>query len=602
MSVSENAAPRLDLRRRPILRLTPAGIQPVNELVRRRFLFAGLNFFVYAGLLWAAAQVLGAGGWTAVNIIAFAAFAIASPWTVLGFGNAVIGFWLVHFSRDPVAKAAPFAALGDEDTPIRANTAVVLTIRNEDAARAILRLRVLKDSLDRTGYGEHFAYYVMSDSNQPSIFAEEQDAVARWKMELPPDEAHRIVYRRRKTNSGFKGGNIRDFCERWGSNYEFMLTLDADSLMSGSTVVRLVRIMQAHRKMGILQSLIAGTPSSNAFARMFHFGMRHGMRSYTMGQAWWTGDCGPYWGHNAVIRMKPFIDHCHLPLLPGKPPLGGHILSHDQVEAAFMRRAGYEVRVLPEECGSWDENPPNILEFTGRDLRWCQGNIQYTKLLGEPGFHAVSRFQLIWAILMFLSIPAWPLMIGLLPIIASNSKTVADYPAVLAAFLYMTFLVMHLSPKLAGLFEVLANGGAAPYGGRARLAAGALIEIVFSFLLGAISTVRITIFMVGLLFGKSVRWNGQSRDASGVSWRGAFSAMWPQCAAGIAICGSLYFISPRLLLLSLPLTAGYVLAVPFAVMTASPWLGRLFQKLGLCGIPEDFDPPCEIRAVRRSAI
>ncbi|MGA7329232.1 MAG: glucans biosynthesis glucosyltransferase MdoH [Rhodomicrobium sp.] len=602
MSVSESAAPRVDSRPRLALRLTPAGIQPIKELVRRRVLFIALNFFVYAGLLWAAAQVLGAGGWTAVNIIAFAAFAVASPWTVLGFGNTVIGFWLVHFSGDPMATAAPFAALGDEDTPIRADTAVVLTIRNEDPARAILRLRVLKDSLDRTGCGDRFAYYIMSDSNQPSIFAEEEDAVACWKMEPPKEEAERIVYRRREVNSGFKGGNIREFCERWGSNYEFMLTLDADSLMSGATVVRLVRIMQAHPKMGILQSLISGMPSSSAFARMFQFGMRHGMRAYTMGQAWWTGDCGPYWGHNAIIRMRPFIDHCHLPLLPGKPPLGGHILSHDQVEAAFMRRAGYEVRVLPEECGSWDENPPNILEFIGRDLRWCQGNIQYTKLLGEPGLHAISRFQLIWAILMFLSIPAWPLLIGLLPAIAYNSKAVADYPAGLAASLYATFLVMHLSPKLAGFVEVLANAEAARYGGRTPLAASAIIETVFSLLLGAISTVGITVFMAGLVFGRSMRWNGQSRDAQGVSWRAAFSSMWPQCVVGVAICGTLYFISPLLLLLSLPLTAGYVLAVPFAVATASPRLGRLFQKVGLCGIPEDFNPPCEIQAVRRASV
>jgi membrane glycosyltransferase len=586
----------LDVRARPAQRLTPAGVQPVNELVRRRLTFAALSLFVYAALLWAAARVLMAGGWPAINIIAFAAFAIASPWTVLGFGNAAIGFWLLHLCRNPMPKVAPFAAQGDEDTSITSDIAVVLTIRNEDPARAIARLRVLKDSLDRTGYGRRFAYFIMSDSDQPGTIAEEE-AVARWKAGTPQEEAGCIVYRRREVNSGFKAGNIRDFCERWGMNYELMLTLDADSLMSGETVIRLVRMMQAHPKIGILQSLIAGMPSASAFARMFQFGMRHGMRSYTMGQAWWTGDCGPYWGHNAIIRMEPFIECCHLPLLPGKPPLGGHILSHDQVEAAFMRRAGYEVRVLPEECGSWDENPPTILEFTGRDLRWCQGNIQYTKLLGEHGLHAVSRFQLIWAILMFLSIPAWPLMVGLLPIIASNSKAVADYPAGLAALLYVTFLIMHLSPKLAGFLGVLVSGGALRYGGRTRLIASAVMETVFSFLLGAISTIRITIFMAALLLGRSVSWSGQSRDAHGIGWKAAFLAMWPQCAAGAAVCGSLYFVSPLLLLVSLPMTAGYLLSVPFAVATAHPWLGRVFQRAGLCGVPEDFDEPREIKAV-----
>ncbi len=601
MSVSDIAPPRLGARMRPAQRLTPAGIQPVDELIRRRLSFAAFNLIVYAALLVGAAKVLGAGGWNAVSIIAFAAFAIASPWTVLSFANAVIGFWLLYFTRHPMAKAAPFAAIGGEDVPIDANTAAVLTIRNEDPARAILRLRVLKESLDRTGYGERFSYFIMSDTSEPETIGQEEAAVAGWKAGLPAGEAGRIFYRRRAINSGFKAGNIRDFCERWGQNYEFMLTLDADSLMSGETVVRLVRMMQAHPKIGILQSLIAGLPSSSAFARMFQFGMRHGMRSYTMGQAWWTGDCGPYWGHNAIIRVQPFTAHCHLPLLPGKPPFGGHILSHDQVEATFMRRAGYEVRVLPEECGSWDENPPTILEFIRRDLRWCQGNIQYLKVLAEPGLHLMSRFQLIWAILMFLSIPAWPVTIGLLPLLALKARSIETYPAGLAAALYIAFLAMHLSPKLAGLIEVLANGNASRYGGRKRLIAGAVLETVFSFILGAISTIGITIFMGGLAFGKTIRWNGQLRDVHGIGWRTAFLAMWPQCLAGAAVCGALSVFSPKLLLVSLPLTAGYLLALPFTVITANPKLGRLFQKLGLCGIPEDFDPAPEIIAVRQGA-
>ena len=192
-----------------------------------------------------------------------------------------------------------------------------------------------------------------------------------------------------------------------------MLPLDADSLMDGATIVRLARIMEAHPKLGILQSLVVGLPSQSAFARLFQFGMRQGMRPYTMGSAWWAGDCGPFWGHNAMVRIAPFAEHCHLPVLPGQPPLGGHILSHDQVEATLMRKAGYEVRVLPQECGSWEENPPTVLEFTRRDLRWCQGNMQYFKLLGFPGLLPMSRFQLTWAILMFLGIPAWTLMFAL---------------------------------------------------------------------------------------------------------------------------------------------------------------------------------------------
>ena len=187
-------------------------------------------------------------------------------------------------------------------------------------------------------------------------------------------------------------------------------------------------MMQAHPKIGILQSLVVGMPSASAFARIFQFGMRHGMRSYTMGQAWWVGDCGPFWGHNALVRIKPFHEQCDLPMLPGKPPLGGHVLSHDQVEATLMRRAGYEVRVLPEERGSWEENPPTMLEFARRDVRWCQGNMQYLKLLDLPGLYPMSRFQLVWAILMFIGIPAWTLMIALLPVAAWQAQAIDGLP------------------------------------------------------------------------------------------------------------------------------------------------------------------------------
>jgi membrane glycosyltransferase len=377
-----------------------------------------------------------------------------------------------------------------------------------------------------------------------------------------------------------------------------MLPLDADSLMSGDQIVRLMRMMQAHPKIGILQSLVVGMPSQSAFARIFQFGMRHGMRSYTMGQAWWVGDCGPFWGHNALVRIKPFHEQCDLPMLPGKPPLGGHVLSHDQVEATLMRRAGYEVRVLPVERGSWEENPPTMLEFARRDVRWCQGNMQYLKLLDLPGLYPMSRFQLVWAILMFIGIPAWTLMIALLPIAAWQGQRVPDFPTGLASALYVTFFVMYLMPKIAGVLDVmLTKGGVRSYGGWLCFVPGAAIELAFSFLQGAVSTIRTSIFMIGLLFGKSVVWGGQSRDAQGLSWATAAENLWPQMLFGIVVCGALLVVSPALLWWSLPLTAGYLLAVPFAVLTADPALGRLMQKLGICGIPEDFAPPAEVSAV-----
>ncbi len=577
---------------------TPTGCQSIEELYRRRLIMIGLNVITYVLLLWGVSLVLAAGGWTITDVVLLAAFAIGSPWTVLGFWNAVVGVWLLHGAHDPLGQVAPFARSVDVDTPIAIRTAILMTVRNEEPGRAFLRLRTIKDSLDATGQGDHFSYFILSDTNDAAVGAAEEAAAEAWRSTLADPE--QVVYRRRSVNTGYKAGNLRDFCKRWGEGYELMLPLDADSLMSGEAIVRLVRIMQAHPQLGILQSLVVGMPSSSAFARIFQFGMRHGMRSYTMGQAWWVGDCGPFWGHNALVRIKPFAEQCDLPILPGTPPLGGHVLSHDQVEATLMRRAGYEVRVLPEERGSWEENPPTMLEFIRRDVRWCQGNMQYIKLLDLPGLLPMSRFQLVWAILMFLGIPAWTLMIGLLPVAAWEAREIEDYPSDLAIGLYIAFFLMYLSPKIAGLMDaVLSKGGVARYGGWLRFTISAAIELVFSFLQGAVSTIRTSIFMIGLIFGKSVTWSGQSRDVHGISWSTAVSVLWPQMLFGMVVCGALAMISPTVLLWSLPLTAGYLLAVPFGVLTAHPAVGKAMQAWGLCGIPEDFDPPKEVRAVQQ---
>jgi membrane glycosyltransferase len=577
----------------------PTGLQANSELSRRRWLLAALNIATWLAMLVLAAQVLSAGGWTVVDMIMFVCFVFGTPWAVVGFWNSLIGLWLLHFHKDPMGAVAPYAAAGDLPTPLAIKTAVFMTLRNEDPARAIRRLRIIKDSIGATGEGGAFSYFVLSDTNKADVAAAEEAAIAAWKASDP--DAARITYRRRTDNQGFKAGNVRDFCDRWGKDFEVMLPLDADSLMSGPTIVRMVRMMQAHPRIGILQSLVVGMPSSSAFARIFQFGMRHGMRSYTMGQAWWVGDCGPFWGHNAVVRMKPFIEGCELPMLPGKPPLGGHVLSHDQVEATLMRRAGYEVRVLPTEMDSWEENPPTMLDFAQRDVRWCQGNMQYIKLLDLPGLHAMSRFQLVWAIMMFIGIPAWTLMIALLPLAAWEGQSVVNYPVRTAIFLYFLFFTMYLMPKIAGLIDaVLTKGAVARYGGALRFGVATVLELAFSFLQGAVSTIRTSIFMAGLAFGKSVVWGGQSRDAYGISWTTAVRILWPQTLFGVIVCGALWMISPAVLWWSLPLTAGYLVAIPFAVLTASPALGRWFQRIGLAGIPEDFNPPPEIRAVQNA--
>ncbi len=570
---------------------TPAGLEARATLTRRRRIALVLNTMTWLLIVVITARVLSDGGWTITAAVMVMCVAFGAPWPVLGFWNAVIGLWQLH-GRGSKSRGSPFYLAGDDRSPLTVNTAVLMTLRNEDPARALLRLGTVKASLDRTAEGASFSYFILSDSDRDEIARREEALIAAWK--ASESDPGRIVYRRRTDNAGFKAGNVRDFAVRMGSGFELMLALDADSLMTGEAVVDLVRIMQKYPRIGILQSLVVGTPSSSAFARIFQFGMRLGMRSYTMGQAWWVGDCGPFWGHNALVRIKPYVEHCGLDgLLRGK-----QILSHDQVEAVLMRRAGYEVRVLPVEAGSYEDNPPDLIEFMRRDVRWCQGNLQYFGLIGLPGLKPVSRFQLLWAILMFLGVPAWTLFAILTPMMAVRAQNVADFPWGAAATLYVVLLVMHLAPKLAGIADaIMTPGEVRRFGGPVRFAASAVIEIVFSLLLGAITTIRTTMFMIALVFGKSIHWGEQQRDGAGISWQTACKALWPQLVFGLSLYAAFAVVSPPALAWSLPLTAGYLLAIPFAVVTASPFVGRFFRRHGIAGIPEDFAPPAEIRAV-----
>jgi membrane glycosyltransferase len=573
------------------------------ELTARRVLFGTLVISTIAGMLVLAGYALSAGGFSVLDALVLIFFGLTLPWTVIGFWDAVIGFCIMRFARDEIVAVVPAAGRVRGDEPITASTAICMFVRNEPPDRVIRNLDAMLREIESAGAGASFHLYVLSDTSLADIAALEDAGFAalteRWKGRIA------VTYRRRDANTGFKAGNFWDFCERWGGQHEFAVTLDTDSFMTAAAILRLVRIIQVDPKLGILQGLIVGLPSTSAFARLFQFGMRLGMRSWTIGAAWWQADCGPYWGHNAVIRIAPFVAHCRIPVLPGDGVLDGHVLSHDQIEAAFMRRAGYDVRVLPEEDLGWEQNPPTLIEFLRRDQRWCQGNLQYWPFIKMPGLKPVSRFQLSFAMLMFLASPAWIGMLFFGAFDAALAPTTADFMHSGAghALMVLTF-VMWFAPHFATEIDVLMRPDLRKaFGGAPRFIAGIVVMTLFYILILPMMWFCHTLFMIGILvFGRAIGWAGQTREDHTVSWGEAFKQLWPHAALGFGIIALLWATHPSAIPYALLLAAGPALAIPMAVISAWPSVGHVLTRLGIGRLPEETAPPEALTALALPAL
>ncbi|MFL6975930.1 MAG: glucans biosynthesis glucosyltransferase MdoH [Xanthobacteraceae bacterium] len=588
----------LDRLQRPAVDVGVAA--PPTSLAGRQALFFSLVAASMAGLLWLLAAALSVGGLDAFDLALLALFAVTLPWSVIGFWNASIGFLIMRFARNPTAVVCPVAARIRGDEPIAASTAILVCIRNEAPERVLRNLKPLMTGLVAAGVGERFHIYVLSDTSDPAIAAAEAsqfDAFAGARAGQIP-----LTYRRRAVNAGFKAGNIRDFCERWGRRHELAVTLDADSFMTAEAVLRLVRVMQVNPRLGILQGLVVGMPSTSAFARIFQFGMRLGMRSYTIGSAWWQADCGPYWGHNAIVRIAPFMAHCQLPVLAAGALVQGHVLSHDQIEAVLMRKAGYDVRILPEEGSSFEQNPPTIVEFVRRDLRWCQGNMQYWHFLAGPDLATVSRYQLVLALLMFLGSPAW---IGLLLLGASGAAMTSGalVRPDIGLLLLGVVLVLWFAPNLATMLDILSRSSLRQsFGGGTRLLASFFTSAAFILLLAPIMWASHTIFFARLLLGRTMDWKSQTREDHRVSLRVAVREFWPHTLIGFLPLLLLGITARSAIPVALLIAAGPLLSIPFSVATASPTVSRLMIGAGLCRVPEESDPPAELLSLELPAL
>lgn len=548
----------------------------------RRLCFGLLCALTGLLLAWLAWRTMAPGGWTGWEILGFAAFLGLLPWAALSAVNGAIGGALLLGSRDPAAAVMPQLRVAPVHTPLAPpglRTGILCCVRDEPVEAVLPPVERLLAGLEATGAGGSFTFWLLSDTRDDALAAREAAGVAALALRFP-GRAH---YRRRRENTGFKAGNVMEFLDRHAGGLDLFLCLDADSGMTAPAVLRLVGCMEADPRLAIVQPLIVGRPAESAFPRLFQFGMRAGMRAWATGQAWWQGDEGPYWGHNAVLRIAPFRAHARLAPLPDGRP----VLSHDQVEAVQLQAAGWKVRCLPVEEGSLEGNPPTLPDFLARDSRWGEGNMQYWRLLLRPGLRAMGRWQLLQAILLFAGAPLWVLLaVAAVGNVAAGGGE-ATPRAALALLLGATWLCTY-APKLMGYAELLLRPGrAAPYGRRGAVLRGAGAEILFTTLLDPVSLLNKALVLIALPFGRQGGWGVQRREARGLRLREALRRLWPHTLLGVLLLLALGLHSLGALLWGLPFLLGLALAVPFGLLTAGPRFSALLRRHGIAATPEE---------------
>jgi membrane glycosyltransferase len=573
---------------------------------RRALLFLPALVTVTAGVVLMA-QVLGTNSFSAAEAAILVVFAASFGWITLSFWAALIGLGLRALRRDPLTLKA---AREDGELPtLRTRTAIVMPIYSEDTRRVFAGLAATYRSLQATSRLAHFDFFVLSDTTNPDIWVAEE---VFWRDACDDlDAGGRLFYRRRNDNFGRKAGNIADWVKSWGGAYEGMVVLDADSVMAGETLVRLAAALEADPGAGIVQTLPLAANRETLFARALQFATRLYGPPLATGHAFWQAGESNYFGHNAIIRTRAFAACCGLPELTGAPPLGGEILSHDFVEAAFIRRGGWRVWMLPELRGSWEELPSNIIDYAVRDRRWAQGNLQHTRLLGARGLHWVGRLHMAMGVLAFVASPLWLLLLLLSSAVVvqqavtGHSYFVPGYslfpvwpeyrPAQTYAVLAMTAVILFLPKLLAVLLTLARREERRAFGGGARLIAGAVGELLFSMLLAPVMMLFHSTFVLTVLLGRTVGWGAQPRDDRGVDWADATQRHGGHAAIGAVWASAIFWFAPAFLPWVAPVVLGMLAAIPMAVLSSRVATGRMARRLGLFLTPEEVAPPVELR-------
>lgn len=547
------------------------------------------------------------GQWLEVAILML--FALLFCWVSSGFWTALMGFLQLLRGRDRFSISA--SSTGDEPIAPEARTAIVMPICNEDVARVFAGLRATYESVARSGKLEHFDFFVLSDSYNADTCVAEQRA---W-VELCRTVGGfgKIFYRRRRRRVKRKSGNIDDFCRRWGSSYRYMVVLDADSVMSGECLTRLVQLMEANPEAGIIQTAPKASGMDSLYARIQQFATRVYGPLFTAGLHYWQLGESHYWGHNAIIRLAPFIKHCALAPLPGKGSFAGAILSHDFVEAALMRRAGWGVWIAYDLPGSYEELPPNLLDELKRDQRWCHGNLMNFRLFLIEGMHPVHRAVFLTGVMSYLSAPLWFLFLVLsTALLGVHTLMEPQYfveprqlfpiwpqwhPGKAIALFSTTALLLFL-PKILSVVLIWAKGPRL-YGGAGKLGASMLLEVLFSMLLAPVRMLFHTRFIAAAFMGWKVQWNSPSRGNNETGWVEAIRTHGLQTLLGLAWGAGVAWLDPNFLWWMSPILVSLLLSIPVSVLSSRVRLGQKAFRSRLFRIPEETEPPIELRCTDR---
>ena len=569
----------------------------------RRIVFFGLVFVInLLATLWLTDFFWRLGFHKAHGLI-LGLFFILNGLLTLGAMHALAGVW--DWMKGRRRAICITDIVKGQDGPLKHRHVVVMPVYNEDIVKVCARVEAIHRSIEATGQLKAFDFYILSDTTNLDCWVEEEVAWTNLCRRL--DGFGRIYYRRRRKNENRKAGNIGDFVRNWGGHYDSMVVLDADSLMDGGDIVKMARTMEMYPRLGILQTPPKLIRGGSVFTRMQQFAMRLYGPLFIRGLNYWQLNAGSYWGHNAIIRVRPFSEFCELPALPGREPFGGRILSHDFVEAALMVREGWEVWLAWDIAGTYEEAPPTLVDHLKRDRRWCQGNLQHLWLIFARKFPLPSRMHLFMGIMAYLGSPLWFLFLlfntwvawdrvdsglSLLPFEGFVGHHFHIERTSQALLLTGWVALMLFLPKILALIGAVLHGPTRrSFGGGIALIAGVMLELFLSMLLAPCIMFFHTLMIFGMILGRSVSWGNQTRETDGTGWQEAFVVHGPAMLAGIAWSALAFSIGKAFTLWMSPILLGMLVAVPMSVLTSRVRYGKGLREQNIFAIPEELNPP-----------